>query len=189
MDEQNKHTDNKKSSVWELVRYVIISLAIVIPFRIFIAQPYVVSGASMDPTFKNGDYLIVDQLSKRFNDPERGEVYIIRYPKDTSKFFIKRLIAFPREKVTIKSGKLIIYNDENPNGLEINEPYIVYSKAENFEITLGDNEYFVMGDNRAGSSDSRSWGPLPREYIIGKPVLRLLPINKLSVWPGSVRND
>src|SRR3989344_2581512 len=96
--------DNTKSSVWEFVKYVAIAILIVIPFRIFIAQPYVVSGSSMDPTFKDGDYLIVDQLSKRFEAPERESVIIIRYPKDPSKFFIKRLIGFPHENVEIKDG-------------------------------------------------------------------------------------
>jgi signal peptidase I len=189
MNEQNQPDTDKKTSFWELVRYVIVALAIVIPFRVFIAQPYVVSGASMDPTFKNGDYLIVDQLSKRFNEPERGAVYIIRYPKDPSKFFIKRLIAFPREKISIKSGKLTIYNKDNPEGFNIVEPYVVFARNENFEMTLGENEYFVMGDNRAGSSDSRAWGSLPKEYIIGKPVIRLLPLTKLSLWPGTIQDE
>jgi signal peptidase I len=179
--------DNKKeSSFWEFVRYALIALLIVVPFRILIAQPYVVSGSSMDPTFKDGDYLIVDQLSKRFSDPERGSVVIIRYPKDPSKFFIKRLIGYPNEKVEIKGGKVVIYNKENPEGIEIDDSYVVYDKKEDFSTELHDNEYFVMGDNRAGSSDSRVWGSLPKENIIGTPALRLLPPNKMSVWPGSI---
>ncbi len=176
------------SSFKELIKYGIIALVVVIPFRIFIAQPYVVDGSSMDPTFKNADYLIVDQLSRRFEVPERGSVVIIRYPKDPSKFFIKRLIGFPNEKIVIKSGKVSIYDDtNNKNGLELNEPYIFFSKKEDFSIQLGNNEYFVMGDNRAGSSDSRIWGPLPRENIIGTPLLRLLPINKISLFPGKTK--
>jgi signal peptidase I len=175
--------NNKKSSFWELLRYVALALLIVIPFRIFIAQPYVVSGSSMDPTFHDADYLIVDQISKRFEDPKRGSVVIIRYPKDTSKFFIKRLIGFPEEKVSIKDGKVSVMSKDG-SLTELQEDYIVYKKDENFSITLGEDEYFVMGDNRAGSSDSRVWGPLPQKYIIGEPVLRLLPLSGLSIRPG-----
>lgn len=176
--------EENKSSFWEFVRYAIIALLIVVPFRVFVAQPYVVSGASMDPTFKNGDYLIVDQLSKRFEDPKRKSVIIIKYPKDPSKFFIKRLIGFPGEIVEIKDGQVTIYNEENKNGLKIEEPYIVYEKSENLSVTLKEDEYFVMGDNRAGSSDSRVWGTLPRKYIVGKPILRLLPLSNIGLWPG-----
>lgn len=177
--------ETSRSSFWEFVRYALIALLIVIPFRIFIAQPYMVSGSSMDPTFKDADYLIVDQISKRFEDPQRGSVVIIKYPKDTSKYFIKRLIGFPGETVEIKSGVVTVYNEENKNGLKLDEPYVFYKKNENFSITLGENEYFVMGDNRAGSFDSRSWGTLPKKNIIGKPMVRLLPLNKIGFWPGA----
>lgn len=185
---QENTTENKESTkesgVWELVRYAIIALAIVVPFRVFIAQPYVVSGSSMIPTFKDGDYLIVDQISKRFEEPPRGAVLIIRYPKDPSKFFIKRLIAFPNEKVEIKNGNVFIVNEENKEGLKLDDSYVIYKKQDNFSVTLKEDEYFVMGDNRAGSSDSRVWGPLPKANIIGRPIIRLLPIDTLEVWPG-----
>lgn len=173
-----------ETSMKELIKYAFVALLIVIPFRMFVAQPYIVDGSSMDPTFKNADYLIVDQLSKRFEVPSRGSVIIIRYPKDPSKFFIKRLIAFPNEKVVINSGKVTIYNEEYKEGLVLEEPYIFYAKKENFSVELKSGEYFVMGDNRAGSSDSRVWGAVPKENIIGTPILRLLPLNKISLFPG-----
>ena len=182
MNEQNE--PQKQNSLWEFVRYAIIALLIVVPFRIFIAQPYVVSGLSMDPTFKDADYLIVDQISKRFEEPKRESIVIIKYPRDPSKFFIKRLIGFPGETVEIKEGLITIYNKENESGIKLDEPYIVYQKNENFSLTLKEDEYFVMGDNRAGSSDSRIWGPLPKKYIVGRPILRLLPLNKIDTWPG-----
>lgn len=182
--EENNEKDNKKSSFWELVKYVVIALLIVVPFRIFIAQPYIVSGSSMDPTFKDGDYLIVDQLTKRFKETERESVVIIKYPKNPSKFFIKRLIAFPDEKVEIKNGTVTVFNNDHPEGIEIKDSYVVYGKNENFSIELGENEYFVMGDNRAGSSDSRVWGSLPKKNIVGRPILRLLPLNQIGLWPG-----
>jgi len=176
--------ETPKSSLWEFIRYAVIAILIVVPFRIFIAQPYVVAGASMDPTFKNADYLIVDQLSKRFEEPQRESVVIIRYPKDPSKFFIKRLIGFPGDTVEIKAGAVTVYNEENKAGLKLDGSYVVYPKIEDFSKKLGPDEYFVMGDNRAGSSDSRIWGTLPKKYIIGRPILRLLPLNKISIWPG-----
>jgi signal peptidase I len=189
--EENKTAENdqnKPSAFWELVRYALVAIIIVVPFRIFIAQPYVVSGSSMDPTFKDGDYLIVDQLSRRFEDPKRGSVVIIRYPKDPSKFFIKRLIGFPNENIEIKNGKVTVFNKANPDGIQINDSQVVYRKNENFSTELHDNEYFVMGDNRAGSSDSRSWGSLPKEDIVGRPILRLLPLQNISVLPGDYKN-
>lgn len=182
MEENNNQST--KSSFWEFVQYAIIALLIIVPFRIFIAQPYVVSGSSMDPTFKDADYLIVDQISKRFEEPQRSSVIIVRYPKDLSKFFIKRLIGFPGETVEIKKGLVTIYNGENKEGVQLNEPYVVYTKQEDFSKKLGEDEYFVMGDNRAGSSDSRIWGALPKEYIIGRPIVRLLPLGEMGIWPG-----
>lgn len=187
--EENNGTEVKGSAFWELLKYAVIALLIVVPFRIFIAQPYMVSGSSMDPTFKDGDYLIVDQLSKRFEEPERGSVIIIRYPKDPSKFFIKRLVAFPNEKVEIKKGVVTIFNETNPEGLTLDNSYVVYKKNDDFSMQLHDNEYFVMGDNRAGSSDSRIWGSLPKENIIGRPILRLFPLNKIGVWPGIFKSN
>ncbi len=184
MEETTK--DQKEKSSWgEVVKYLLIALVIVVPFRIFIAQPYIVSGSSMDPTFKDGDYLIVDQVSKRFELPERESVVIIRYPKNRSKFFIKRLIAFPGEKVEIRNGSVYISNPEEPNGFKVSDSHVVYTKNENFSLTLGDDEYFVMGDNRAGSSDSRIWGPIKKKDIVGSPLIKLLPLSEIELRPGT----
>lgn len=182
MNDENQ--PKTSSSFWEMVKYIILALIIVIPFRMFVAQPYIVSGLSMDPTFKDADYLIVDQLSKRFEEPARQSVVIIKYPKDPSKYFIKRLIGFPGDTIEIKDGVVTVFNADHKDGLILEEPYIVYSKIEDFSITLGDDEYFVMGDNRAGSYDSRMWGPLPKKYIIGRPLIRLFPVSKINLWPG-----
>lgn len=179
----------ESSSFWEMVRYLVIASLIVFPFRMFVAQPYIVSGSSMDPTFKNGDYLIVDQISRRFSEPKRESVLIIRYPVDPSKFFIKRLIGFPNETIEIKNGVITIFNESHPGGFSLDNSYIEHQKSDNFSIKLGDSEYFVMGDNRANSSDSRVWGPLPSEDIVGKPILRLFPIKKIGILPGEVNNN
>lgn len=173
-----------RQNFWkELVKLVVIAVVIVIPFRLFIAQPFIVDGASMDPTFENSQYLIVDELTYHFNTPQRGSVLIFKYPKDPKKFFIKRVIGLPNEQVVINNGQVTIINTENPNGLKLNEPYVVYKKEDSHSVKLGENEYFVMGDNRAGSSDSRYWGPVPEKNIVGRPIFRVWPLN---LWPGSL---
>ncbi len=183
--EETKLDAKKDSGFWELIKYAVLAILIVVPFRIFVAQPYVVNGSSMDPTFHDGDYLIVDQISKRFEVPDRGSVVIIRYPKDLSKFFIKRLIAYPGEQVDIRGGVVYVINEENPEGLKLDDSYVEFKKNENFSITLKDDQYFVMGDNRAGSSDSRIWGPINKKNIVGEPIVRLLPLQKIDLLPGA----
>lgn len=182
---ETKLDAKKDSGFWELIKYAVLAILIVVPFRIFVAQPYVVNGSSMDPTFHDGDYLIVDQISKRFEVPDRGSVVIIRYPKDLSKFFIKRLIAYPGEQVDIRGGVVYVINEQNPEGLKLDDSYVEFKKNENFSITLKDDQYFVMGDNRAGSSDSRIWGPINKKNIVGEPIVRLLPLQKIDLLPGA----
>ena len=108
-----------KQSILELLRFALIALIIVIPIRIFIMEPFVVSGSSMFPTFDNGDYLIVDKLSYKISDPQRNDVVIFKYPNDKTKFFIKRVIGLPNETVDIKDGVVTIINSENPFGLPL----------------------------------------------------------------------
>lgn len=164
------------SNFWkELFKLVFISLVIVIPFRLYVAQPFIVDGASMDPTFETGHYLIVDELSYRFKNPERGSVLIFKYPKDPSKSFIKRVIGLPGETVSINNGEVTIINAEHPDGFVLDEPYIGSKKNETLSRELGEGEYFVMGDNRLASADSRAWGPVPEENIIGRPIIRFFP--------------
>ena len=171
---------------WEILRFTLIAIIVVLPVRWYIAQPFIVSGASMEQTFHNNEYLIVDQLTYRFRGPERGEVIIFRYPNDPSKYFIKRVIGLPGETVSIADNTITITNKENPNGLILEEPYIGEVVTDgNQSITLSEEEYFVMGDNRDHSSDSRSWGALEKNKIVGRAWLRLFPPNELSFLPGS----
>jgi len=177
---------NKDSSFKELVKFAILAIVIVFPIRTFIAQPFVVSGASMDPTFWDGEYLIVDEISYRFKEPERGEVIIFKYPLNPSKYFIKRIIGLPGETLVIRGDGV---NISTADGQEIkwNEPYVDESNRQTYDnitVTLNNDEYYVLGDNRSGSSDSRVWGPVPRSYVIGRPFLRLMPPKKLSLFPG-----
>jgi len=169
---------------WEILKIVIISLAIIIPIRYFLIQPFFVKGASMEPNFLDGDYLIIDEISYRFESPERSDVIIFRYPLDPSQFFIKRVIGLPGETIKIKDGKITIYNQETAKeGIVLDESsYVdnVYTPGD-LEITLKSNEYFVLGDNRRASSDSRKWGALPRKYIIGQAWVRAWPVYRLGV--------
>lgn len=182
----NQTTPKKDNFVKEIVKFTLIALAIVIPIRTYVAQPFIVSGASMDPTFATGQYLIVDQLSYHFEAPKRGEVIIMRYPRDPETFFIKRIVGLPGETLSMDGGKVTITNNDNPKGFMLDEKYITkeHRTSDTFTITLGYDEYFVMGDNRPQSSDSRSWGPLESKYIIGRPFARLLPFSKASIFPG-----
>ncbi|MEW5908057.1 MAG: signal peptidase I [Patescibacteria group bacterium] len=145
-----------KTTIREYIRFTFIVLFIVLPIRFWIAQPFIVSGASMVPTFENGDYLIIDELSYHLRTPQKGEVIIFRYPLDPSKFFIKRIIGVPGDTVEINGGKIL----------------------------LKDNEYYVLGDNRNNSLDSRIWGTLDRNLIVGRALVRLWPITDMSLLPG-----
>lgn len=171
----------------EIFQFSLIALLIIVPVRIFIAQPFIVSGASMETTFSGGQYLIVDQLSYQFDDPHRGDVIIFKYPKDPSKFFIKRVIGIPGDTVSVEGNTVSVSNESHPDAVIYEEPYVhaMTPLATPLEETLGDGEYFVMGDNRDHSSDSRVWGILPEENIVGRAYLRLFPFSKINILPGS----
>jgi signal peptidase I len=171
-------------SFLELVRFAIIALVIVVPIRLFVAQPFIVSGSSMVPTFENSEYLIVDELSYHLSGPHRDDVVVFKYPLDQKKFFIKRIIGLPNETVKITNGIVTIINNKYPDGFILDEPYIKDKFGSDQNTTLGENEYFVMGDNRNASSDSRVWGPVHRKFLVGRALLRLFPINKISFLPG-----
>lgn len=168
----------------ELLKFGLLAALIVLPLRLFVAQPFIVSGASMVPTFQNGQYLIIDELSYRFEQPKRGDVIVFRYPKDPSQFFIKRIIGLPGETITIANGTVsITHADGTP--VPLDESYVVnQGNGSDMHYTLPSDRYFVMGDNRPESSDSRIWGTMPRENIVGRVFLRLLPVPTLSVFPG-----
>lgn len=184
LQEQNTKKSTFKEIFKELVIFALIAVGIVLPFRMFVAEPYLVDGRSMDPTFATGDYLIVDKFSYRREGPKRNTVLVFKYPGNTSKSFIKRVIGLPGETVVIKDNTVTIINSENPNGIQIDQSYVVHELPENSTKTLGGDEYFVMGDNRAESFDSRYWGPLNKKYILGKPVIQLWPFNKIGLFPG-----
>ncbi len=178
--------EKPSSFIVELGKLLLLAVFVVVPFRMFVAQPFIVDGASMDPTFHTGEYLIVDELSYHFKAPERGSVLIFKYPKDPSKYFIKRVIGLPGETVMITNGTVTIKNSAHPEGFTLAEPYIQFTKSDSSTSTLGPTEYFVMGDNRAGSADSRLWGTVPKANIIGRPIVRFWPP---TIWPGATHFD
>lgn len=168
--------------IWEIIKIIIIALVIVIPIRYFLFQPFLVRGQSMEPNFENGDYLIVDEISYRFRDPQRGEVIVFKPPQSSSQRYIKRIIGLPGERVEIAEGKVIIFQ-KNSEVLILNESsYLPHNLQTpgNVSVTLAENEYFVLGDNRISSADSRRWGPLPRENIIGRVFFRAWPFTALA---------
>jgi len=171
----------------EVLQVVIIALAIVLPIRFFIFQPFIVKGASMEPNFHEGDYLIIDEISYRLHEPQRGEVIVFKYPLDTSKRFIKRVVGLPGETVQVDKGRVIINTVAGEKIILDETPYLtiplnaVNTNLDTAQIQLQQNEYFVLGDNRNYSFDSRSWGALPREYIIGRVVFRAWPPLQMTV--------
>jgi len=172
-------------SLLEVFQTVAIAVIAVFFVRTFIAQPFLVSGASMEPTFQNGDYLLIDEISLRFREPVRGEVVVFRYPREPRAFYIKRIIGLPGERVTIKNGVVSVTNDDAVTVLR--EPYVVPGAAgAEVDVGLGSGEYYVLGDNRGFSFDSRSWGPLADGNIVGVVRMRLWPLSSaLAFSPPS----
>ncbi|MBI3255721.1 MAG: signal peptidase I [Candidatus Andersenbacteria bacterium] len=170
---------------WELLKAFLVAIIIIVPIRYFLVQPFFVRGASMEPTFNDGQYLIIDQLSYRFRQPARGEVVVFHYPNRPSQFFIKRVIGLPHETVRIEGGQVIIKNTRHPEGVILNET--AYLPADlrtggQLETELGDDDYFVLGDNRPASSDSRSWGLLKEKEIVGRVWVRAFPFDALTIF-------
>ncbi len=177
-------TNQFKDFIWETVKVIVISLVIILPIRYFLIQPFYVKGASMEPNFYEHEYLIVNEITYRLNNPQRGEVIVFKYPKDPSQYFIKRIIGLPGETVKIDQGKVIIINKNNPQGIVLNEEnYLpnVFTQG-NLSVNLDNDEYFVMGDNRSASLDSRIFGPIKRSAIVGRTWIRGWPFNRIALF-------
>lgn len=168
----------------EVVQIVIIAAAIIIPVRYFLIQPFVVTGASMEPNFYDSEYLIIDEVTYRLRDIQRGETVVFHPPNSPEQFYIKRVIGLPGETVQILDGKITIENEEYPNGVEIVEDYIEDYTNGQVRVTLGLDEYYLLGDNRDASLDSRRIGPVPAANIVGRVWLRGLPLDRM----GTIQN-
>ena len=169
--------------LWETAKLAVISLVIILPIRYYIIQPFFVLGASMEPNFENGDYLIIDEISYRLNQPQRGDVIVFKYPNNPKQYYIKRIIGLPGEIIAISDEEILIKNKENLEGFVLKEDYLSgIATNGNISATLGFDEYYVLGDNRGASSDSRMWGALKEEFIVGKALLRAFPFDKAGVF-------
>lgn len=188
------------SFIWEVVKVFFWAIVIIVPIRVFLFQPFFVQGSSMEPNFKDGDYLVINELGykqteigfgnfniftvKSFKDFERGDAVVFRYPADPKTFFIKRVIGLPGERVKIENSRVTIYNGQNPDGFMLDEGgYLAKTviTTETVNTQLKDGEYFMMGDNRTQSFDSRKWGPVPEKDIVGKVLIRAWPITKAEI--------
>lgn len=190
-DEFDWNTSSAYDSTWksigeflgEVVKVVLISLAIIIPIRYFLIQPFYVKGASMEPNFYDHEYLIINEIGYRFEEPKRGEIVVFRYPRDPQQYFIKRVIGLPGETVRVSDGKVSVINEAHPEGIQVEESYLQGEPTPGSkETVLGQDEYFVMGDNRDESLDSRNFGPVPERLIVGKVWLRGWPFDRITIF-------
>ncbi|MBI4435450.1 signal peptidase I [Candidatus Uhrbacteria bacterium] len=172
----------------EVVQIVVISSAIIFPIRLLIIQPFYVKGASMEPNFYDHEYLIIDEVTYRFREPMRGEIVVFKYPRDDTQYFIKRVVALPGETVEVTNGSITIYNVEHPNGLVLEEAYLQEQTTGKARVTLGEDEYYVLGDNRDSSLDSRSFGPVARKFVTGRVWVRGLPLSRIGTFDVPIYN-
>jgi len=168
------------ASIWEILEIALIAIVAVFLIRSFLVQPFLVSGASMEPNFSDGNYLLIDEITYRFREPARGEVVVFRYPLDRSLFFIKRIIGMPNERVVSENGRIRILKDGQ--SVYIEENYLSAKFSDNFEIALAEDQYFVLGDNRSHSFDSRNWGAITKDDIVGIVRIRILPVNDFGTF-------
>ncbi len=170
--------------VIENILYIIGAILLAVLIQAFIIRPFIVSGTSMDPNIKDKQYLIIDEVTYHIHGPQRGDVIVFKAPPQPSEYYIKRVIGLPGDTVKITGGKVTIINTAHPQGFTLNEPYITHTIDDSGTYVVPQNNYFVMGDNRSGSYDSRAWGMLPIANIRGRALVRLLPVNAISALPG-----
>jgi len=173
--------------IWEFAKIIIVCLVIILPIRWFVVQPFYVKGASMEPAFHDHEYLLINEIGYRFHDPKRGEIVVFRYPQNPQEYFIKRIIALPGEKVEIKDNGVWIYNDSHPDGFKLDESAYLAANVMTYNpkeevVSLRSGEYYVLGDNRTASKDSRSFGVVNRSFLTGKVWVRALPFSQATVF-------
>lgn len=189
-NEETTSTDSTKAkkfltflvNFFDFVKTIAVIVILAFIIRVFIIQPFIVEGESMEPAFQTKDYLITEKVSFRFRPPQRGEIIIFNPPDRTSENYIKRIIGLPGDQVAIKDGNIYINNEK------IIEPYLnsidktLVSQKEGYTTVLKDDEYFVMGDNRSHSRDSREIGSIPKQNIVSRVWFRLLPLNHMTAF-------
>ncbi|WP_245574387.1 signal peptidase I [Desulfovirgula thermocuniculi] len=175
--EREHRQEEKKSSLLELIESVAVAILLAVVIRLFILAPFYIPSGSMEPTLRIGDRIIVSKISYLFTEPQRGDIVVFRYPLDPSRDFVKRLVGLPGETVSLRNGQLYI------NGKPVPEDYLPKDMkfADFGPVRVPAGYYFVLGDNRNNSDDSRVWGPLPRQNIIGKAVLVYWPPQRVRI--------
>lgn len=177
-----------KDKILQFIEFVVVVGAILMIVRFLIAEPHRVDGNSMVPNFHTGDYILTNKLATRLSTPARGNVIILTDPLDSSKVFIKRVIGLPGEMIMIQNGQVLINDQVLPEPYlprELKTPGGSFLK-ESMPFQIPKDHYFVIGDNRLGSSDSREWGPLKKELIIGQALIRYWPVNKFTILKTGV---
>ncbi len=165
----------------EIIKIAILAGVTIALVRYFLFKPFYVKGQSMEPAFHERDYLIIDEITYRLRTPERGEVVVFKSPINTD-YYLKRIIGLPGERIKIENNTVIIYNEANPRGLVLNETYLEEETPGSVSLTLGSDEYFVLGDNRDSSFDSRRFGAIKEETIVGRVWFRGWPVSRMSTF-------
>jgi len=183
------------NAILETVIYIVAILVSVVVIRHFFIAPFSVDGASMNPNLSHGELIIVNKIGYselfgyKFGEPERGDIVVIIPPNDTSKFYVKRLIGLPNEKIEFTNGEVIVHNDSYPQGVRLDEDYLSYNNRytnppggyRNKTISLHERDYYVLGDNRAHSHDSRAFGAINKSSIVGKVWFIAWPFEKIHI--------
>lgn len=170
---------------FKLALFAVVTIFLV---RYFLFKPFYVRGASMEPNFFDKEYLIIDEITYRVRAPERGEIIVFHYPQNRSEYFLKRIIGLPGERIKIKDGSVIVYNQEYPEGAVLSEEYLLDGLKNRPDVSynLSETQYFVMGDNRNSSFDSRFFGPVEKKEIIGRVWLRGWPFHRAKIFNSPV---
>jgi signal peptidase I len=179
-----------KEIVLELLKLVVLAVSTIVIIRHFLFKPFYVKGASMEPNFFDHEYLVIDELSYRLREPARGDVVVFRYPNDPKEFFLKRIIGLPGERIKIAEGTITIYNSAHPEGKELHESYLptdLFTIGEETAV-IGENEYYVMGDNRSNSFDSRRFGAVNKSAIVGRAWFRGWPFSRIEKFEAPLFN-
>jgi len=174
---ENVREGPKKSALREIVESLVIAVVLALLIRAFAFQPFYIPSGSMEPTLQIQDHIIVNKFGYRFWEPERGDIVVFKYPLNPKKDFVKRLIGKPGERVEVRNSKIIV------DGREIKEDYLPAGiRYPDFgPVLVPENNYLMLGDNRNNSDDSRVWGPLPRQNIIGKAMLVYWPLDRVRL--------
>lgn len=164
----------------ELIKVIVLAGITIWGVRYFIFKPFIVHGASMAPNFYENEYLIIDEVSYRFKEPMRGDIVVLRNPRKKEEFFLKRVIGMPGERMVVRDSQVFIAKDKDTTPVALEESYLPSREFTPgiVDITLGENEYYVMGDNRDASLDSRIFGPILGDGIVGKVLLRGWPFDR-----------